>query len=109
MHAVLSIGSNMDDRYALLNTVIEEFKDEIVAQSAIYSTPPWGIEDQDEFLNAVLVVEVEETPIELLRRGKNSKKPPSGSASANGGHAPSMWISCRSLKMGKRSFLRIPN
>ena len=36
MHAVLSIGSNMDDRYALLNTVIEEFKDEIVAQSAIY-------------------------------------------------------------------------
>ena len=70
MHAVLSIGSNMDDRYALLDTVIEEFKDEIVAQSAIYSTPPWGIEDQDEFLNAVLVVEVEDTPIELLRRGQ---------------------------------------
>ncbi|GAV98183.1 7, 8-dihydro-6-hydroxymethylpterin-pyrophosphokinase [Corynebacterium glutamicum] len=70
MHAVLSIGSNMDDRYALLNTVIEEFKDEIVAQSAIYSTPPWGIEDQDEFLNAVLVVEVEGTPLELLRRGQ---------------------------------------
>ncbi len=67
MHAVLSIGSNMDDRYALLNTVIEEFKDEIVAQSAIYSTPPWGIEDQDEFLNAVLVVEVEDTPIGTRR------------------------------------------
>lgn len=70
MHAVLSIGSNMDDRYALLNTVFEEFSDEIVARSSVYSTPPWGVEDQDEFLNAVIVVEVEGTPLELLRRGQ---------------------------------------
>lgn len=70
MRAVLSIGSNMDDRYALLQGVIDEFRDELVAVSSIYATPPWGVEDQDEFLNAVLVVDVDCLPIELLRRGQ---------------------------------------
>lgn len=70
MRAVLSIGSNMDDRYALLQGVIEEFQDEVVSVSSIYATPPWGVEDQDEFLNAVLVVDVDCTPMELLRRGQ---------------------------------------
>lgn len=70
MRAVLSIGSNMDDRWALLRGVKEEFAGEIVAASPIFSTPPWGVTDQDEFLNAVLIVDVEQTPLELLRRGQ---------------------------------------
>ncbi|WP_342351086.1 2-amino-4-hydroxy-6-hydroxymethyldihydropteridine diphosphokinase [Corynebacterium diphtheriae] len=70
MRAVLSIGSNMDDRYALLRTVVEEFAEQIVAASSIYSTPPWGVEDQDEFLNAVVIVDVDSSPLELLRRGQ---------------------------------------
>ena len=70
IRAVLSIGSNMDDRYALLETVFEEFRDETIAQSPIYSTPPWGVPDQDEFLNAILIVNVAQTPRELLRRGQ---------------------------------------
>lgn len=70
IRAVLSIGSNMDDRYALLETVFEEFRDETIARSPIYSTPPWGVPDQDEFLNAILIVNVAQTPRELLRRGQ---------------------------------------
>lgn len=70
MRAVLSIGSNMDDREKLLDTVFREFADQTVAASPVYSTPPWGVTDQDEFLNAVLIVDVEEAPIELLRRGQ---------------------------------------
>lgn len=70
MRAVLSIGSNMEDRKALLETVFREFASETVAASPIYSTPPWGVEDQDEFLNAVLIVDVECSPLELLRRGQ---------------------------------------
>jgi len=70
IRAVLSIGSNMDDRYALLETVFEEFRDETIAWSPIYSTPPWGVPDQDEFLNAILIVNVAQTPRELLRRGQ---------------------------------------
>lgn len=70
MRAVLSIGSNLDDRRALLDTVLAEFSDSLVAVSGVYSTPPWGVTDQDEFLNAVLIVDVAQTPLELLRRGQ---------------------------------------
>ena len=70
MHAVLSIGSNMEDRRALLQTVFDEFAAETIAASPVYATPPWGVTDQDEFLNAVLIVDVEESPLELLHRGQ---------------------------------------
>jgi len=70
MRAVLSIGSNMEDRRALLQTVFDEFADETVAASPVYATPPWGVTDQGDFLNAVLIVDVDCTPLELLRRGQ---------------------------------------
>ncbi|MGX4762709.1 2-amino-4-hydroxy-6-hydroxymethyldihydropteridine diphosphokinase [Corynebacterium minutissimum] len=70
MRAVLSIGSNMEDRRALLQTVFDEFVDETIAASPVYATPPWGVTDQGDFLNAVLIVEVDCTPLELLRRGQ---------------------------------------
>ncbi|MBK4147145.1 2-amino-4-hydroxy-6-hydroxymethyldihydropteridine diphosphokinase [Corynebacterium macginleyi] len=70
MRAVLSIGSNMDDRVELLRMVFTEFCEDIVAASPVYATPPWGVTDQDEFLNAVLIVDVEDSPWELLRRGQ---------------------------------------
>lgn len=74
MRAVLSIGSNMDDRFALLETVTAHFTadpaTEIVAASRIYSTPPWGVTDQDEFLNQTLIVETRLEPMGLLRAGQ---------------------------------------
>lgn len=70
MRAVLSIGSNMEDRRALLQTVFDEFSEETIAASPVFATPPWGVTDQDEFLNAVLIVDVDCTPLELLRRGQ---------------------------------------
>lgn len=60
----------MEDRRALLQTVFDEFAAETVAASPIYATEPWGVEDQEEFLNAVLIVDVECTPLELLKRGQ---------------------------------------
>ena len=70
MRAVLSIGSNLDDRRALLQTVVDEFRAETAAASPVFATPPWGVEDQDEFLNAVLIVDVDTSPLDLLRRGQ---------------------------------------
>lgn len=68
MRAVLSIGSNMDDRLALLRTVADDFAGQIVAASPVYATPPWGVTEQADFLNAVLIVDVDESPLELLDR-----------------------------------------
>lgn len=70
IRAVLSIGSNLEDRYRLLATVAEDFSQEIVGRSGIYATPPWGVTDQGEFLNAILIVETEHSPRELLTRGQ---------------------------------------
>ncbi len=70
--AVLSIGSNMDDSRELLDSVYRDFagKGQLRAASSIYRTPAWGVEDQPDFLNAILLVEVDRTPLELLHRGQ---------------------------------------
>jgi 2-amino-4-hydroxy-6-hydroxymethyldihydropteridine diphosphokinase len=65
--AVLSIGSNLGDRLANLQSTVDEFRADIVAVSPVYTTAPWGGVDQDDFLNAVLVVRADE-PDKLLRR-----------------------------------------
>ncbi|WP_424183975.1 2-amino-4-hydroxy-6-hydroxymethyldihydropteridine diphosphokinase [Actinokineospora sp. G85] len=55
--AVLSLGSNLGDRLAHLRSAVAAFADEVVAVSPVYETAAWGVVDQPDFLNAVLVVE----------------------------------------------------
>ncbi|GAA5048206.1 2-amino-4-hydroxy-6-hydroxymethyldihydropteridine diphosphokinase [Nocardia callitridis] len=55
--AVLSIGANLGDRLAHLRGVVEGFADRVVAVSSVYSTAPWGGVEQDDFLNAIVVVD----------------------------------------------------
>ncbi|MPZ85137.1 MAG: 2-amino-4-hydroxy-6-hydroxymethyldihydropteridine diphosphokinase [Actinophytocola sp.] len=55
--AVLSIGSNLGDRLAHLRTAVAGLTGVLVAASPVYETRPWGVEDQPDFLNAVLIVE----------------------------------------------------
>lgn len=68
MRAVLSTGSNMGDPRSHLASVRDDFSDELVAESSLYSTPPWGGVDQDDFINQILIVEVDQDPLELLER-----------------------------------------
>ena len=49
-------------------SVVDEFAAELVAASSLYATAPWGGVEQDDFLNQVLIVDVEQSPRELLRR-----------------------------------------
>jgi 2-amino-4-hydroxy-6-hydroxymethyldihydropteridine diphosphokinase len=69
--AVLSLGSNLGDRFAHLRVAVEGFGEEVVAVSPVYETAPWGGVEQPDFLNAVLVVEDGEAgPWDWLRRGQ---------------------------------------
>lgn len=72
MRAVLSIGSNLGNRVELLQSVVNNFRaaGELVAASSVYTTAPWGVKDQEDFLNAVLIIDVPSSPMELLRRGQ---------------------------------------
>lgn len=55
--AVLSIGSNLGDRLAHLQSVLDELGADVTACSALYATTPWGGVVQQDFLNAVVLVE----------------------------------------------------
>jgi 2-amino-4-hydroxy-6-hydroxymethyldihydropteridine diphosphokinase len=61
--AVLSLGSNLGDRFGYLRLAVAGFADaedtELVAASPVYETEPWGGVQQDDFLNAVLIVRSE--------------------------------------------------
>jgi 2-amino-4-hydroxy-6-hydroxymethyldihydropteridine diphosphokinase len=55
--AVLSVGSNLGDRLANLRIAADGLADVLVAASPVYETAPWGVADQPDFLNAVLIVD----------------------------------------------------
>lgn len=54
---VLSIGSNLGDRLARLQSVVDGLRAAVVAVSPIYETAPWGGVEQEPFLNAVLIAD----------------------------------------------------
>ena len=69
--AVLSLGSNLGDRFSHLQAAVRGFADVLVAASPVYETAPWGGVEQPDFLNAVLVLADPDTDEwGWLRRGQ---------------------------------------
>jgi 2-amino-4-hydroxy-6-hydroxymethyldihydropteridine diphosphokinase len=69
--AVLSIGSNVGDRLGYLRECVGLLGDAVHSVSPVYSTEPWGGVAQDEFLNAIVLVEDPNADAqEWLRRGQ---------------------------------------
>jgi 2-amino-4-hydroxy-6-hydroxymethyldihydropteridine diphosphokinase len=54
---VLSIGSNLGDRLARLQSVVDRLGDAVQAISPVYETAAWGGVEQGPFLNAVLIAD----------------------------------------------------
>ena len=54
---VLSIGSNLGDRLARLQSVVDGLGETVRAVSPVYETDPWGRLEQAPFLNAVLIAD----------------------------------------------------
>jgi len=72
----LALGTNLGDREANLRSAKELLAPKIVVEreSAIYVTPPWGYEDQPEFLNQVIRVRTYLRPLALLKVLKRIEK-----------------------------------
>ena len=69
--AVLSIGSNLGDRLAFLQSVVDGLREFVVAVSPVYETAAWGVEDQPDFLNAIVIVSSDDVDEwGWLRRGQ---------------------------------------
>ncbi|MQA14598.1 MAG: 2-amino-4-hydroxy-6-hydroxymethyldihydropteridine diphosphokinase [Pseudonocardiaceae bacterium] len=73
--AVLSIGSNVGDRLGHLQGCVRGLGAAVRAASPVYATAPWGGVEQDDFLNAVLLVEDPAAGAEeWLRRARQQER-----------------------------------
>jgi 2-amino-4-hydroxy-6-hydroxymethyldihydropteridine diphosphokinase len=72
----LALGTNLGDREANLHQakVMLSSKAQILRESSLYATPPWGYSDQAEFLNQVIEVDTLLHPLPLLHLLKNIEK-----------------------------------
>lgn len=65
------LGSNLGDRELLVNQgckIIEERCGEIVAESRLYESEPWGFQSEHWFLNQVVKVKTWLLPDEMMRQ-----------------------------------------
>ena len=72
--ALLGMGGNVGCVRATLDRAVAVLCDgrevRLVARSADYRTPPWGVTDQPAFVNLCLVVATDLAPRDLLRRDR---------------------------------------
>lgn len=67
---VLLLGSNMGNGHLLFNDVIsfiDERLGKLEMQSALYQSPPWGFEHENDFINQVLIMSTEKDAEEVLQ------------------------------------------
>lgn len=67
--AVLSLGSNMGDRTAHLQSAVAGLGRTVRAVSSVFRTPPWGGVEQPDFYNIVVIAEDDgDDPLAWWRR-----------------------------------------
>ena len=66
--AYIALGSNLGDRVRTLAVATQRLGGlgRIAARSSLYETDPVGYHEQPAFLNAVVAVETDSEPLELL-------------------------------------------
>ena len=68
--AYIAVGSNLADPVSQANLAIEMLKSlprsTFIATSQLYSSTPMGPQNQPDYINAVVAIKTELTPIELL-------------------------------------------
>ena len=71
--ALIALGGNVGDVRTTLNRAVQMFCNadvELIRRSSSYRTPPWGVEDQPDFVNACLVVDTSLSPHALLEHAQ---------------------------------------
>lgn len=66
---VLSLGSNLGNRYAYIQQAILAINDAFDTVGAVaqyYETPPWGDTNQSRFINTAALLETDYNPLECI-------------------------------------------
>jgi len=78
VEALAALGGNVGDVRTTLDRAIAALCDghevRLIARSADYRTPPWGVADQPPFVNLCIGVETGLTPHELLARAQGVER-----------------------------------
>lgn len=67
----LALGSNLGDKIRNLHSALHSIALEVgtvVNVSSFYRSEPWGFDSENEFVNAVAVIETELAPLEILEK-----------------------------------------
>jgi 2-amino-4-hydroxy-6-hydroxymethyldihydropteridine diphosphokinase len=70
MEIYIGLGSNLGNKKLHLQTAIDEIEKRIghvVRQSAFIESEPWGFESDNTFVNAVIAVDTDMTPTDVLK------------------------------------------
>ena len=84
----LSLGSNLGDRHTLLLSAIEALIGRVgrlVASSSFIETEPWGFQSPHRFMNAVVLMQTELSPRQLLAVTQDIEKQLGRTAKSDGG------------------------
>lgn len=61
VQAVIAVGSNMDDPPQQVRSAVDALArlpaTRLLDRSSLYQTPPWGVTGQDDYINAVALIE----------------------------------------------------
>ncbi len=71
---ILHLGSNVGDRVSNIQRGISHLNSnvgEVLVQSSLYETEPWGLKEQSNFLNLALRINTNLAPDKLLDEVKN--------------------------------------
>ncbi|EKN40124.1 2-amino-4-hydroxy-6-hydroxymethyldihydropteridine pyrophosphokinase, partial [Clostridium botulinum CFSAN001627] len=78
MHtAYVAFGSNIGEKENYIKKALEKIEErgmKIIKVSSIYETEPYGVLDQDSFLNGVVKIETNLTPEDLIGELLNIEK-----------------------------------
>ncbi|CAA2139443.1 2-amino-4-hydroxy-6-hydroxymethyldihydropteridine diphosphokinase [Hyphomicrobium sp. ghe19] len=70
--AVLALGTNLGNRIENIEEAIRRLTADgsirLVSRSKLYRSAPWGVTDQDWFINACIAIQTTLSPHELLKR-----------------------------------------
>src|SRR5690554_4847302 len=70
----LLLGANLGERFDQMRSAFQKVEKQvgrIVQYSSLYETAVWGMEDQPNYLNQVLLVETTLEPLEVLKQINN--------------------------------------
>lgn len=77
MKAYLGIGTNLGNRTANIDQAIEMISKQaghLLACSSYIETTPWGFQSENHFLNAVVAIDTQHLPHELLKATQSIEK-----------------------------------